>query len=201
MLKHELGLHWEALEALVWLPPWISPRRGFSHDASLNAKAHSNVTEHLLANCLDKRDCRAVLAEGLYPWLAPLRLRVAMTALMWSSVVEDLGDRLIPEGGKGLFGKETYCRQCEGRGYTRKNESVWQACPHRLVTVYEPRGSKDCDIYDGISEDEVGSAPIPPQLVAPEQGSLSRSWRVYSRGLRQPLARACAFGLCDFETA
>ena len=130
MLKHELGLHWEALEALVWLPPWISPRRGFSHDASLNAKAHSNVTEHLLANCLDKRDCRAVLAEGLYPWLAPLRLRVAMTALMWSSVVEDLGDRLIPEGGKGLFGKETYCRQCEGRGYTRKNESVWQACPH-----------------------------------------------------------------------
>ena len=104
MLKHELGLHWqwEALEAPVWLPPWISPRRGFSHDASLNAKAHSNVTEHLLANCLDKRDCRAVLAEGLYSWLASLR--------MWSSVVEDLGDRLIPEGGKGLFGKETYCR-------------------------------------------------------------------------------------------
>ena len=51
-------------------------------------------------------------------------------ALMWSSVVGDLGDRLIPDGGKGLFGKETYCRQCGGRGYTRKNESVWQACPH-----------------------------------------------------------------------
>ena len=78
-LKHELGLHWqwEVLEAPVWLPPWISPRRGFSHDASLNAKAHSNVTERLLANCLDKRDCRVVLAEGLYPWLAPLRLGVA----------------------------------------------------------------------------------------------------------------------------
>lgn len=39
---------------------------------------------------------------------------------MWSSVLEDLVDRLIPGGGKGLLGKWTYCRECEGRGYVRK---------------------------------------------------------------------------------
>ena len=48
---------------------------------------------------------------------------------MWSSVIEDLVDRLIPGGGKGLLGKWTYCRECEGRGYTRKNQNVWQVCP------------------------------------------------------------------------
>jgi hypothetical protein len=47
---------------------------------------------------------------------------------MWSSVVEDLVDRLIPEGGKGLLGKAEVCRECEGRGYTRKNQNVWQTC-------------------------------------------------------------------------
>jgi hypothetical protein len=49
---------------------------------------------------------------------------------MWSSVVEDLVDRLIPDGGRGLLGKGRYCRECEGRGYTRKSPSVWQVCPN-----------------------------------------------------------------------
>jgi hypothetical protein len=48
---------------------------------------------------------------------------------MWSSVTEDWVDRLIPDGGKGLLGKAVYCRECEGRGYTRKSQSIWQACP------------------------------------------------------------------------
>ena len=41
---------------------------------------------------------------------------------MWSSVVEDLVDRLVPDGGKGLLGKEKLCSECQGRGYTRKNQ-------------------------------------------------------------------------------
>ena len=49
---------------------------------------------------------------------------------MWSSVTADLVDRLVPDGGKGLLGKVGYCRECEGRGYTRKSQSVWQACPN-----------------------------------------------------------------------
>jgi hypothetical protein len=49
---------------------------------------------------------------------------------MWSSVVEDLVDRLVPDGGKGLLGKEKLCGECQGRGYTRKSQSVWQACPN-----------------------------------------------------------------------
>jgi hypothetical protein len=28
---------------------------------------------------------------------------------MWSSIVADLVDRLIPDGGKGLLGKEKHC--------------------------------------------------------------------------------------------
>jgi len=36
---------------------------------------------------------------------------------------------LVPDGGKGLLGKAVYCRECGGRGYTRKSQSVWQTCP------------------------------------------------------------------------
>jgi len=48
---------------------------------------------------------------------------------MWSSVTEDWVDRLISDGGKGLLGKAVYCHECGGTGYTRKSQSVWQACP------------------------------------------------------------------------
>ena len=48
---------------------------------------------------------------------------------MWSAVTAELADRLVPDGGKGLLGKTEYCRECEGRGYTRKSPRVWQACP------------------------------------------------------------------------
>jgi hypothetical protein len=48
---------------------------------------------------------------------------------MWSSVTEDWVDRLIPDGGKGLLGKAVYCHECGGTGYTRKSQSIWQACP------------------------------------------------------------------------
>src|SRR5262245_49214431 len=53
-----------------------------------------------------------------------------MPDLMWSSVVEELVDRLIPDSGKSLLGKVSRCRECDGRGYTRKSESVWQVCPN-----------------------------------------------------------------------
>ena len=46
-----------------------------------------------------------------------------------SEVVHGLVDRLIPDGGKGLLGHSVFCKTCGGRGYARKNESVWQACP------------------------------------------------------------------------
>jgi hypothetical protein len=49
---------------------------------------------------------------------------------MWSSVVDELVDRLIPDGGKGLLGKGKHCHECEGRGYTRKSQSIWQVCPN-----------------------------------------------------------------------
>jgi hypothetical protein len=49
---------------------------------------------------------------------------------MWSSIVENLIDRLIPGSGNGLFGRWPLCRECGGSGYTRKSESVWQACAH-----------------------------------------------------------------------
>jgi hypothetical protein len=49
---------------------------------------------------------------------------------MWSSVTADLAERLVPDGGKGLLGEAKYCRECEGRGYTRKSQNVWQACPN-----------------------------------------------------------------------
>jgi hypothetical protein len=55
--------------------------------------------------------------------LAPARTVAILGAgasLMWSSVVEDLVDRLVPDGGKGLLGKEKLCSECQGRGYTRK---------------------------------------------------------------------------------
>ena len=69
---------------------------------------------------------------------------------MWSSVLEDLVDRLIPGGGKGLLGKWPYCRECEGRGYVRKNQSVWQVCPacyagRRLVDDNHTTDSKAAD--------------------------------------------------------
>jgi hypothetical protein len=63
--------------------------------------------------------------------LAPARTVAILGAgasLMWSSVVEDLVDRLVPDGGKGLLGKEKLCSECQGRGYTRKNQGVWRAC-------------------------------------------------------------------------
>ena len=40
--------------------------------------------------------------------------------------MHDFTDRLIPNGGKGLLGHWAFCKACEGRAYTRKNESVWQ---------------------------------------------------------------------------
>jgi hypothetical protein len=42
------------------------------------------------------------------------------------------------------------------------------------MAVYEPRGSKDCDIYYGIPEDEVGSAPIPYPLHFPDETFASK---------------------------
>ena len=50
-----------------------------------------------------------------------------------SEVVHDFIDRLIPNGGKGLLGHWAFCKTCEGRAYTRKNESVWQICPDCLA--------------------------------------------------------------------
>src|SRR5262249_3537724 len=47
---------------------------------------------------------------------------------MWSSVTADLAERLVPDGG--LLGEAKYCRECEGRGYTRKSQNGWQACPN-----------------------------------------------------------------------
>ena len=43
---------------------------------------------------------------------------------MWSSVTADLAERLVPDGGKGLLGEAKYCRECEGRGYTKKPERL-----------------------------------------------------------------------------
>jgi hypothetical protein len=68
------------------------------------------------------------IAVTLIAFGLSVAISVAGTFLMWSSVVEDLVDRLIPEGGKGLLGKAEVCRECEGRGYTRKNQNVWQTC-------------------------------------------------------------------------
>ena len=50
-----------------------------------------------------------------------------------SEVVHHFADRLIPNGGKGLLGHWAFCKACEGRAYTRKNESVWQVCPDCLA--------------------------------------------------------------------
>jgi hypothetical protein len=46
-----------------------------------------------------------------------------------AEVVDDLIDSLIPSGGKDLLGRWVFCKTCRGSGYTRKNQSVWQACP------------------------------------------------------------------------
>jgi len=47
---------------------------------------------------------------------------------MWSSVVEDLVDRLVPDGGKGLLGKENFAANVKGGGTPKKNQGVWRAC-------------------------------------------------------------------------
>jgi hypothetical protein len=59
----------------------------------------------------------------------PSRFSAASQTSSVSEVVHGLVDRLIPDGGKGLLGHSVFCETCEGSGYTRKNQSVWQACP------------------------------------------------------------------------
>jgi len=63
--------------------------------------------------------------------LAPARTVAILGAgasLMWSSVVEDLVDRLVPDGGKGLLGKENFAANVKGGGTPEKNQGVWRAC-------------------------------------------------------------------------
>jgi hypothetical protein len=54
---------------------------------------------------------------------------MAIRRRMWSAVVGDLVDHLIPNGGIGLLGRWTLCNSCRGTGNTRKSYTVWQACP------------------------------------------------------------------------
>jgi|SRR6516164_8784828 len=70
---------------------------------------------------------------------------------MWSSVTEDLVDRLVPDGGKGLLGKAVYCRECGGRGYTRRSQSVWQTCPSCYAGRCWVTTSTTADAPDGQS--------------------------------------------------
>jgi hypothetical protein len=59
----------------------------------------------------------------------PNRFSATSHAGLVAEVAHDLVDRLIPNRGKGLLGHWTFCKTCQGMGYTRKNENVWQACP------------------------------------------------------------------------
>jgi hypothetical protein len=51
---------------------------------------------------------------------------------MWSSVVEDLVDRLVPDGGKGLLGKEKLCARMSREGVHPKKSGCLAGLPELL---------------------------------------------------------------------